>query len=282
MHCFQGKRFCFPLGTRTYIMGILNVTPDSFLDGGKWNNPQVAIAHAKEMEEDGADFLDIGAQSTRPGHTPLSAAEELEILQQFLPKIARSVQIPISVDTFFPEVAAYALQNGAAIVNDVSGAFSAEMASVVRAHDAGWIVMHSGNGNADSVAEYPQGVVAAVRDFFAEMQQACAAAGIAPERICYDIGIGFGKSHADNLELLRRISELKKPQHALLTAVSCKRVVGLETQTDGDERKYGTIAANSIAIAGGTDILRVHHVREAKSAAKMTDALVRRGVGNHG
>ncbi len=275
MFAFCGKDFSFPLNTRTYVMGILNVTPDSFFDGGQWNEPERACRHAVGMEEDGADLLDIGAQSTRPGHVALTDDEELQILQQFLPIVAKHVHIPISVDTFFPKVAAFALENGASIVNDVSGIFNPEMAQVVKSYDAGWIVMHSGQSDADTVAVYPNGVVEDVRAFFDEMRTRCAETGISNNHICYDIGIGFGKSHADNLELVRHISEIKKEDEALLTALSCKRIVANATGADGDLRKYGTVAADTLAIAGGTDFIRVHHVKESVLAAKMTDVLVR-------
>ncbi|MGN0571494.1 MAG: dihydropteroate synthase [Candidatus Fimenecus sp.] len=275
MYFFRGKDFSFPINTHTYIMGILNVTPDSFFDGGKWNSPQIALTHALEMERDGADLLDIGAQSTRPGHTPLSDAQELQVLQQFLPLIAKQVHIPISVDTFYPLVAEYALQNGAQIINDVSGVFSEQMAEVVKRYHAGWIVMHSGNSNSDTVAEYPNGVTQDVLTFFDRMQEQCEASGIMKEQLCFDMGIGFGKSHADNLELIRNVSQLKREDRALLTALSCKRVVANETGADGDDRLYGTVAADTLAIAGGTDFIRVHHVRESVFAAKMADALLR-------
>lgn len=275
MVAFRGKGFSFPINTRTYVMGILNITPDSFFDGGKWNEPEIACQHAAQMEADGADILDIGAQSTRPGHTPLTEDEELQILKQFLPKVAKSVHIPISVDTFFPKVAEYALANGASIVNDVSGVFNPEMAGVVKAYDAGWIVMHSGQSDADTVAAYPNGVVTDVCTFFENMHTKCCQYGIPDDRICYDIGIGFGKSNADNLELIRNISKIKKEDAALLTALSCKRVVANATGAEGDDRKYGTLAADTLAIAGGTDFIRVHHVKESVLAAKMADALVR-------
>lgn len=275
MYYFQGDGFSFPLNSRTYIMGILNVTPDSFFDGGKWNTPQTALAHAVEMERDGAHLLDIGAQSTRPGHTPLSDVQELQILQRFLPQIAERVQIPISVDTFYPRVAEYALQNGAQIINDVSGIFSPQMAELICRYHAGWIIMHSGNSDANTVAEYPNGVVNDVLAFFDRMQAQCKHCEIAQEQLCFDMGIGFGKSHENNLELIRNISKLKRQDRALLTALSCKRVVANETNTEGDDRLYGTIAADTLAIAGGTDFIRVHHVREAALAAKMADTVVR-------
>lgn len=275
MDYFQGNGFSFPLNTRTYVMGILNITPDSFFDGGRWNDPQIALEHALEMEKQGADLLDIGAQSTRPGHTPLRDEQELNILKQYLPQIAKQVHIPISVDTFYPLVAEYALQNGAQIINDVSGKFSAETAELVKRYGAGWIVMHSGNSNSDTVAHYENGVTQDVLFFFDRMQENCEAFGIQAQQLCFDMGIGFGKSHADNLELIRNIPMLKRADRALLTALSCKRVVANETDAQGEDRLYGTIAADTLAIAGGTDFIRVHHVKEAVLAAKMADAVVR-------
>lgn len=258
-------------------MGILNVTPDSFFDGGKWNEPQKAAQHAHEMEADGADLIDIGAQSTRPGHTPLSEARELEILRQFLPAVRKAVRIPISVDTFFPGVARYALENGAAIVNDVSGSLSVDMAAVVREHDAGWILMHTGGADADVTAAYPNGVCADVRAFFTEASAFIREQGIATQSVCLDPGFGFGKSHEDNLALLRALGSVKPEKHALLTALSCKRMIAREAGEDEVQRLRGTLAADTLAIAGGTDLIRVHHVREARAAADMADALLRRG-----
>lgn len=277
MSFFSGRGFSFPLGTKTYVMGILNVTPDSFFDGGKWNEPQKAVQHACEMEANGADLIDIGAQSTGPGHTPLSEAQELEILRQFLPAVRKAVRIPISVDTFFPGVARYALENGAAIVNDVSGKLSVDMAAVVREHDAGWILMHTGGANADVTAEYPNGVCADVRAFFKDASAFIREQGIAAQSVCLDPGFGFGKSHEDNLALLRALASVKPEHHALLTALSCKRMIAREAGDDEVQRLCGTLAADTLAIAGGTDLIRVHHVREARAAADMTDALLRRG-----
>lgn len=275
MAVFQGKGFCFPLNQRTYIMGILNITADSFFDGGKWNSPQRALEHALQMERDGADILDIGAQSTRPGHIPMTDAEELAVLRTYLPQIAEKVKIPISIDTFFPRVAEYALANGASIVNDVSGVFHTDMAQVVKAHSAGWVVMHSGKSDSDNAVQYKNGVVEDVKAFFLEMQEKCLSIGISPEQLCYDIGIGFGKERTDDMALLRHLAEIKQPNQALMTALSCKRVIAQHTGADGEERLFGTLSANTLAIAGGTDFIRVHHVRENKLAAKMADAIVR-------
>lgn len=274
---FKGNGFSFEINKRTYIMGILNVTPDSFFDGGQWNSPEKAVEHALKMQEDGADIIDIGAQSTRPGSTLLSEDEELEIIKKYIPAVTSAVNVPVSVDTFYPKVAEYCLENGAKIINDVSSKMDREMALVVKKHNAGWIVMHTGNASASQEADYSKcgGVVNDVLSFFDKAEKIAAEYSISRENICFDMGFGFGKSHFDNLELLRNIDKLKSPERALLTALSCKRLVKNETGADGYDRVFGTIAADTLAIAGGTDFIRVHHVKEACLAAKMTDAVVR-------
>ena len=166
---FYGEGFCLPLGKRTYTMGILNVTPDSFSDGGKWFNPDAAAAHALEMQAHGADLLDLGAQSTRPGHVEIPPEQELARLAPVLERLKGNLHIPISIDTYYPQVAQKALELGAQIINDVSGRFSEQMAQVIRSHGAGWIVMHTGGGTADTQEAYPEGVTANVRAFFQTM-----------------------------------------------------------------------------------------------------------------
>ena len=274
---FKGNGFSFEINKRTSIMGILNVTPDSFFDGGQWNSPEKAVEHALKMQEDGADIIDIGAQSTRPGSILLSEDEELEIIKKYIPAVISAVNVPVSVDTFYPKVAEYCLENGAKIINDVSSKMDREMALVVKKHNAGWIVMHTGNASASQEADYSKcgGVVNDVLAFFDKAEKIAAEYSISRENICFDMGFGFGKSHFDNLELLRNIDKLKSPERALLTALSCKRLVKNETGADGYDRVFGTLAADTLAIAGGTDFIRVHHVKEACLAAKMTDAVVR-------
>ena len=274
---FKGNGFSFEINKRTYIMGILNVTPDSFFDGGQWNSPEKAVEHALKMQEDGADIIDIGAQSTRPGSVLLSEKEELEIIKKYISAVISAVNVPVSVDTFYPRVAEYCLENGAKIINDVSSKMDREMALVVKKHNAGWIVMHTGNASASQEADYSKcgGVVNDVLAFFDKAEKIAAEYAISRENICFDMGFGFGKSHFDNLELLRNTDKLKSPERALLTALSCKRLVKNETGADGYDRVFGTLAADTLAIAGGTDFIRVHHVKEACLAAKMTDAVVR-------
>ena len=276
MNCFKAKDFCFPLGRRTYIMGILNVTPDSFSDGGLYLAPDKAIERALEMQRQGADIIDIGAQSTKPGAHLLPAEEEIERLTPVLEALKGKLSVPISVDTFYAKTAAFALNNQAAIINDVSGTVNAELAELVKNHHAGWIIMHnSGGANAVNVA-HAGGVLKAVRSFFEKALEQVKALGVDEECLCFDAGIGFGKSHEDNLTLLRHLNEIKIEGAALLTGASRKRVVGFATGEDNPEMRVpGTIVAHAAAIAGGTDFIRIHDVPQAVQGAKMADALFR-------
>ena len=272
---FKGNNFSFSLGERTYIMGILNVTPDSFFDGGMYNEPQKALAHAKKMIKNGADLIDIGAQSTRPNHINLTSQEELDIIKQYLPLVYNETKAVISVDTFYPEVAQYALENGASIVNDVSGIFNLDMAYVVKKYNAGWIIMHTGGGDANTVPTYSTTVTNDVIAFFDEMLKKCNSYGISKENIMLDMGIGFGKTYEQNIELIKNVNKLKRNDVGLLTALSSKRVVRDATNTDGYDRVYGTITADAFAIMGGTDMIRVHNVKESAISAKMADVIYR-------
>ena len=272
---FSGEKFSFELGKKTYVMGILNVTADSFFDGGKYNSPEKAVEHAKDMLECGADIIDIGAQSTRPGHTAITSDAELDIIKQYLPFVAEETDAVISVDTFYPEVAEYALNNGASIINDVSGVFNPQMAELVKKYNCGWIIMHNGGGDSSTVIDYKNGVTNDVIDFFRLMLEKCEDFGINKNQLAFDMGIGFGKSHEDNLELIKNIDKIKIKDVALLTALSSKRFVATATEVTGNDLLYGTISANALAVKGGTDIIRVHNVRENVIAAKMCDAILR-------
>lgn len=272
---FSGKDFSFELGRKTYVMGILNVTKDSFADGGKYNTPNKAKEHTKEMLLQGADIIDIGAQSTRPGSTLMSPQDELNIIKQYLPYLANEFDCVFSVDTFYPQVAEYALNNGASIINDVSGKFNEDMAELVLKYDCGWIITHTGNGDAVTVPDYKTSVTEDIIAFFDKTLEKCTQLQIPYNRIMLDIGIGFGKDYEQNIEAIKNISKFKRDDVALLTALSLKRVVGTATNTEKDDRIYGTISANTLAIAGGTDFIRVHNVKENVLSAKMADAVVR-------
>ncbi len=272
---FSGKNFTFELGKKTYIMGILNVTEDSFFDGGKYNSPEKAVVHAKKMLNEGADIIDIGAHSTRPNHTVITEEEELNIIKQYLPLLSVETNAIISIDTFYPQVAEYALKNGASIINDVSGVFNLQIAKLVKEYNCGWIIMHTGGGDANTVPDYKTSITKDVLSFFNLMLEQCTEFGINKNQLCFDIGIGFGKTHEQNIELIKNIHKLKNKEIALLTALSMKRVVKNSTGAEGEDLLYGTISANTLAISGGTDIIRVHNVKENVLAAKMTDSIVR-------
>lgn len=271
---FKGKNFEFELNKKTYVMGILNVTEDSFFDGGKYNTVERALAHTKEMLQDGADIIDIGAQSTKPGHKEISAKEELKIIKQYLPYIYNETKAVISVDTFYPVVAEYALQNGAAIINDVSGVVSEEMAKVIKKYNAGWIIMHTGGGTADVVPDYKMGIVENVNNFFVDSRKRCIDLGLSIEQLVFDIGIGFGKTTEQSMSLLKHLNSLKS-DIPLMVALSSKRIIGETTKADGYDRVYGTISANVFSATNGADLVRVHNVKENVLALKMLDAIVR-------
>ena len=185
-------------GDRPLIMGIVNVTPDSFSDGGDHFSPESAIECALKLVEDGADILDFGAQSTRPGYTEISPLEELDRLEPVISKVRAQTDVPISIDTYFPVVALNTLEWGANIINDVSGVVTKEMAKVVKNNQAGWRIMHNGAGGVNEVNK-----------FFVDSAQQCDALGIDRAQICFDMGIGFGKDRLQDLALISRVSDYK-------------------------------------------------------------------------
>ncbi len=273
---FAGNGFSFPLGKRTYIMGILNITPDSFSDGGTYFDIESAVCRAKEIEAEGADILDVGACSTAPGKEQAGEETELSRLREFLEPVLSAVKIPVSIDTYRPAAALLALKAGAKIINDESGRFSDEMAALCKEYNAGWIYMHTGGGSADKTVGYEQGAAKAVRQSFDGFIAQAASYSIPRERLCLDMGIGFGKTMEENIELIQSIKELKTPDAALLAGLSRKRVIGfLSGETVFSDRDYATAAANTAAIQSGADILRVHNVRAAVGAAKTADGLFR-------
>lgn len=261
---FQAGEREFPL-TRTYIMGILNVTPDSFSDGGKYLDPKTALERALEMAREGADFLDIGGQSTRPGYEAISPEEEWARIETVLPQVVKETGLPVSVDTFYPWVARRALEAGATILNDVSG-FGEEMLQVAAQSPCGCIVMDPGGGQGD--------VFQRVSRFFRDRIERAQALGIARQRLCLDPGVGFGKTLEENLDLISQVERVKVPGVAFLMAASRKRVTGAPCGNPPfAERLPATLAAHTAAVLGGADILRVHDVKEAVQAARMADAL---------
>ncbi|MBQ2846661.1 MAG: dihydropteroate synthase [Clostridia bacterium] len=273
---FKAGKHEFPLGKRTYIMGILNCTPDSFSDGGLYNTPQTALEHALEMQEQGADIIDIGANSTRPDAVILTAEEEKARLMPILEAVCPKISAAVSVDTFYQSCAEAALSMGADIINDVSGVFNPEIAALAVKHGAGYVVMHNPCGAAVA-AEYPKGVVTAVREFFLDALRLAAECGLPKSNLCLDPGLGFSKTAQDNLALLRETEWLKFKGVALLAAGSRKRFIGQASGVeDSRMRDYGTGAAHTAAIAGGADIIRVHNVAAAVQSARVADAIFRK------
>jgi dihydropteroate synthase len=255
---------------RPLVMGILNVTPDSFSDGGQFFDPARAIAHAAEMAEQGADILDIGAESTRPygGAKPVSANDELARLKPVLSAIA-ALGLPVSIDTIKAGVAAWALDHGAAIVNDVWGLqFDPEMAPLVAKRRVPVIAMH----NRESVDENID-IVADVLAFFARTLDIAAQAGIARENIVLDPGIGFGKTPEQSIICLGRLAEFGRFGLPILVGASRKRFINSVTPSPPDRRIGGSIASHLIAVATGASIVRVHDVAETVQALRVTSAI---------
>ncbi len=252
--------------TRTYVMGILNVTPDSFSDGGKYFQPEKALARALEMKEQGADIIDIGGQSTRPGYTAVSPREEWERIQETVSAVVKGTGLLVSVDTFYPQVAQKALEAGAHIINDVAG-FPREMLEAAAGSGCGCVVMHPcGSQGGDILDE--------VRNFFQRRLEEAAQLGIRMESLCLDPGVGFGKSLQENLRLIAQVEKTRIPGAAYLMAASRKRVTGAPCgDPPFDERLPATVAAHTAAILGGADMIRVHDVKEGVQAARMADAL---------
>lgn len=274
MEYFQCGSYRLELGKKTYIMGILNVTPDSFSDGGRFLNSDKAISRIGEMLKEGADIIDIGAMSTRPNSKAISAEEEMQRLKPIFSVLKDTRNILWSIDTINSRTAQYALQCGASIVNDVSGVFNIEFASLVKQYNAGYIVMHSGGVPSGAKIYYDKGVVIAVKTFFDDIVNRLTGLGIKKNNICLDAGFGFAKELSDNLELLNGLSELKHLDMALLAGLSRKRFVGnLMQESMPENRLEGTLAAGFRAIENNVDILRVHDVGAHVRFVRVADAI---------
>ena len=270
----------FDISRKTYIMGILNVTPDSFYDGGKYMGKEKALGHAVQMVKDGADMIDIGGQSTRPGSRPVSADEELDRVIPVIESVSEAIQVPISIDTFNHVVAEEALKRGASIVNDVTALRGDEyMAGIVSRYDAGLVLMHM-KGLSSTMQENPvyEDVVGDIIEYLRGSIEIADKGGISGEKIVVDPGIGFGKTAEHNLILLNRLKEFEVLERPILVGVSRKSFIGTILERDTEDRLMGTSAACAIAIANGANILRVHDVKEMKEIAKVADAIRRERV----
>jgi dihydropteroate synthase len=258
-------------------MGILNVTPDSFSEGGQFFDRDEAAKHAVEMVADGADIVDVGGESTRPGSDPVQVDEEIERVSPVIERLADEVpRIPISIDTRKAAVAASALEAGATIVNDVSAGADPAMFDVVREHDAAVVLMHM-RGEPKTMQEAPtyDDVVGEVHEFLRERIEAAEFAGIDPQRIAIDPGIGFGKDLGHNLELMQRVDAFLDLGRPLLVGPSRKRFISAILDLPEDQRVEGTIGAVAWMVARGAHVVRVHDVREVVRAVRVVDAIAR-------
>ena len=265
------------LGVHTHVMGILNVTPDSFSDGGCYFDAEQAVVHAELMAEEGATLIDIGGESSRPGASPVSVNEELARILPVIRAIADTVDVLLSIDTYKAEVARRALEAGAHLINDITALRGdVAMAAVVAEMGAGLILMHM-KGTPGTMQQAPQydDVVREVCTSLQESVQIAETQGIAADRIIIDPGIGFGKTTEHNLELLKRLEEFRRLNKPLLIGTSRKSFIGNILGLPVTERVEGTAATVCWAIMHGADIVRVHDVKANVRAAQMTDALYR-------
>lgn len=243
------------------IMGILNFTPDSFSDGGNYNSLDSAYKHVKQMIEDGAGIIDIGACSTRPGSIFATEEEEWERLSVILPFMKSEFDIPLSVDTFYTENIKKCLDIGITIINDVGGRFNRAIADDIRNYGASWVLMHGGVNSCEKEGNYPIGIVNSVQQFFDEVLDEASVYGIPKENIILDPGFGFAKNTADNAVLLNSLSMLDTDGSKLLIGLSRKRFIGeLSHDDDKTDRLGGTLAANIVSVLSGADIIRTHEI----------------------
>ncbi|HHX17421.1 MAG TPA: dihydropteroate synthase [Clostridium sp.] len=267
---FECGKYKLPIGEKTYVMGILNVTPDSFSDGGQYSNIDSAIKRAIDMVKNGADIIDIGGESTRPGYQPVDPFSEINRVVPVIEKLAKEINVPISVDTSKALVAEKAIMAGASIVNDVWGLQKDEnMAEVISKTGAGVVVMHNSDNK-----EY-EDLMGDIIRFLRESIKIAENVGVRRESIVVDPGIGFGKTLQHNLDVMRRLKELDSLNVPVLIGTSRKSLIGNILELPVNERLEGTAATVTLGIANGADIVRVHDVKEMVRVARMTDAMVR-------
>lgn len=268
---FAGRRLDM---ARCHVMGVLNVTPDSFSDGGQFDRPEIAIARARQMSADGAMFIDVGGESTRPGATPVSVQEELDRVCPVVEAIARELDVVISVDTSAPEVMAETAGLGAGLINDVRGLQRAGAPEAVAKANIPACIMHI-QGEPETMQERPEyrNVCREVSSFLTERTRVAESAGIRPENIILDPGFGFGKSLEHNLQLLAAMEQLHVLGHPLLIGMSRKSMLGAITGREVNERLPASLAAATIAAMKGASIVRVHDVRETVDAVKVVTAM---------
>jgi dihydropteroate synthase len=270
------RNFCFDLSKKTYAMGILNVTPDSFSDGGLYFDKSAAIKRAIQMVEDGADIIDIGGESTRPGSEPVTIEEELRRTIPVIEELAKEVKVPISIDTYKSEVAKRALDAGASMVNDISGLrFDPEMPVVVSENKVPVVIMHI-KGRPRDMQQNPvyEALIPEIMDYLREGIKIARQTGISEDKIIIDPGIGFGKTFDHNLGIIKHLHEFRFLEKPILIGLSRKAFIGkILGDVPYTERPEGTAAAVAISIINGANIIRVHDVKEMVKVAKIADAI---------
>ncbi len=272
----RARQFEFQFPRPTLVMGIVNVTPDSFSDGGQFFDAKTAVEHGLQLVEEGADIIDVGGESTRPRALPVEEAEEMRRVLPVIRQLAPRLKVPISIDTMKPAVARAALDAGASLINDV-GAYrqDAGMWQIVAESGAAYVCMHMQGTPATMQADPSYGdVVGEVEEFLRQRMRSLAEAGVGREQVILDVGIGFGKTAEHNLQLLgamRRFTKLGRP---VLLGVSRKSLVGKVSGTESDARLPGSLACACLAVEAGVQILRVHDVAETVQAVLMTEAIL--------
>ena len=267
------------LSTRTHLMGVLNVTPDSFSDGGRFFKLEEAVKQGIKLAEEGADIIDIGGESTRPGSEPVPIEEELRRIIPVIEQLAQIIKVPISIDTYKSKVAKEALDAGAWMVNDISGLrFDPEMKKVIAEYDVPVVLMHI-QGTPRNMQENPkyENLLEDIKSYLNQSISIAEEAGIGEDKIIIDPGIGFGKTLDDNLKILKNLREFKSLEKPVMIGVSRKSFIGKILDLPTDERLEGSLASMAVAIMNGANILRVHDVKESKRVAKLVDAILKSG-----
>lgn len=265
------KNKTLTLGERTLIMGILNVTPDSFSDGGKYTELDRAVSHALEMVSDGADIIDVGGESTRPGSDEVGEREELNRVIPVIQELRKHIQCPISVDSYKAKVADEALTNGADIINDVWGLQKEpDIAKVAAEHGVPVVAMHNQIGT-----DYDGDILESMQRFFDKTIEIALKAGVKEDYLILDPGIGFGKTPIQNIHVMSRLDELKAMGYPILLGTSRKSMIGKILDLQSDERVEGTVATTVIGVVAGVEIVRVHDITENLRAALVADSIIR-------
>jgi len=270
-YSFQFGKKVYDLSSRTHVMGVLNVTPDSFSDGGKYTSLDDAVNHALKMADEGVDFIDVGGESTRPGADAITAEEEMKRVIPIIELLAAKLQIPISIDTYRAEVADKALTSGAVMVNDISGFNSdKDMLKVIAKHKASAIAMHM-KGTPKNMQDNPV-YEDVVKEVVAYLEDAIWRANVENvTQLILDPGIGFGKNAEHNLALIKNINELRRLDCPVMVGVSRKSMIGKLVGGEVGDRLEGTVALNTIAILNGVQIIRVHDVKSGIRTARIVD-----------